>query len=144
MYVGTMPKGEAEGILVFVVPGKLLGSFKWHVSQCRTSGAATHTGPGAGMLLVAYDGQRLSCPGKRLPAVSCLGWGNIQGASMPYSGPRTVGACPHGFHKCGIQHGAQQASLCQECPRHHKSLHPLCSGHGNQGSDHQDHRKNAL
>ena len=69
MYIGTTPKGKAEGILAFVVPGK----------QCQAALNGLHHDTGhqgqqhsTGTFLVAYDGQGLLCPGKRLPAVPCF------------------------------------------------------------------------
>ena len=145
MYVGTMLKGEAEGILAFMVPSE----------QCQVALNGIHHDAG-------HQGQQCTLA----LAQECFWWPMmVKDCCTLVRGCQWCGAfegviskaplCPiqaHAplelihvdFHKCGIHHGVQQAPLCQECPHHHRSLHPLCSDHGNQGPDHQDHHNNTL
>ena len=134
MYVGTMPEGEAEGILAFVVPGK----------QCWVALNGVHHDAG-------HQGQQRTLT----LAQECFWWpimvedchtlvrgcqqchafeGGISKVPLfPIQAHTLLELVQFGFHKCGIHHGTQQASVHQGCPSHHQSLHPLCSGHGNQG-----------
>ena len=69
----TMPKGEAEGILAFVVPTgqhhAALNGVNHDVGQPRP---AEDLGPHARMVLVARDGGRLPSTGMGMSAMLCL------------------------------------------------------------------------
>ena len=58
LYLGSMPKGENEDLLLFVVPKGTLGCCsEWMLSRCRTSGPWPYLVLIAGALLVAWDDQ---------------------------------------------------------------------------------------
>ena len=106
LYVSTMPKGEAEGILAFLVP----------TGQCHAALNGVHHE-------VGHQGQQRMLPLMQERfwwpmMVHCwtLVWGCqwcciFEGAKpkapVPDQSTHATGACPHRFHKCGINHGAQ-------------------------------------
>ena len=145
MYIGTMPKGEAEGILAFVVPGK----------QCQVALNGIHhdTGHQGQQHMLALAQEHFWWP---MMVEDCHTL--VRGCQQCHAFEGAISKVP----LCPIQAHTllelvhvdftsvestmklNKPPLCQECPHHHRSLHPLCSGHGNQGPDWQDHPENTL
>ena len=91
MYVGTTPKGEAEGIFAFMVPGE----------QCWAAlngihHNAGHQGQQCTLALVQecfwWPMMVKDCRTLVRGCQQCRAFGDIQGTSMPYLGPHTIGA----------------------------------------------------
>ena len=49
-----------------------------------------------------------------------------------------AGAHSHQLHKCGINDGTEQTTLCQEHSSHHRPLHKVRVGSGDKRSDCKD------
>ena len=128
LYISTMPKGEVEGVLAFLV----------RTYQCRVALNGVHHDAG-------HQGQQrtlalaqecfwwsMMVDDCRALMQSCLWCCTFEGAVpkaplCPIRAHTTTGAGPCGLHKCRVHYGTQ-TTQCQKRAGDYWPLHVLCHG----------------